>query len=149
MTTRPLWPQGASQIRPSMVQRFALLRHGRESLRSMQCEHGIVASALKPCVECRRKPPAQATANVDVDEYERELEIRQEEQRSDAKFLRRIGRELIDNGGRDAGLGLKFYDTAIKYERASLETLKEIRDKRHDRWLAAEVARQQGREVGN
>ena len=115
----------------------------------MQCEHGVVASALKPCVECRRKPRAPVSTAADVDEFERELEIRQEEQRSDAKYLRRVGRELIENGGRDAGLGLKFFDTAIKYERASLETLKEIRDKRHDRWLAAEVARQQGREVGN
>ena len=118
-----------------------------------QCErHGVAYSALAPCAQCRKDPGPAVTGGHAFDELERELRIRQDEFRADGKFLRKHARDLIsgvDAKAIDRRDAYKAYECAFKAERLALEALKEIRDKEHDRWLAAEVARQQGREVAS
>lgn len=115
-----------------------------------QCKHGATPSALAPCALCRAEPGPAIAAGAAFDELERDLRIRQDEFRQDAKILRRHARDLLDEGtAQDRRDAYKAFECAFKAERLSLDALKEIRDKEHDRWLAKEVAIQQGREGGN
>lgn len=99
---------------------------------------------LEQCAECRSaRRGAVAIESPKADT--RELELREDEYRTDAKFLRRKGREWLETGtAQERNSALKAFDAAAKYERLALEIRSTRLEFEHDRWLVEQKRKLSG-----
>lgn len=103
-----------------------------EGTNKRRCRHGNVLGPLDSCPDCAAadtpfKPPTAA-------ELDKEMRLREEEFRTVAKQLRNKAAKMMETA-KERGTAIKFYDVALKYERASLEIRNRLSDREHDRWL--------------
>jgi hypothetical protein len=101
-----------------------------------RCElHDATYGALEQCAECRRsKSVTVKTGAPKADTHE--LRLREQEYREADKFLRRVAREVLDEGtAQERGLAIKMFDAAAKWARLSLEIHTSIKELEHDQWL--------------
>jgi hypothetical protein len=98
-------------------------------------EHGVTYGPLEQCGECRSA--RSITVKVGSPKADtKELRLREAEYRETDKYLRRIGREILDEGtAQERGLALKAFDAASKWARLSLEIHTSIKELEHDQWL--------------
>jgi hypothetical protein len=90
---------------------------------------------LEQCSVCRAaRAITVKTASPKADT--RELELRENEYREADKYLRRIGREWLDDGTpQERNAALKAFDSASKWARLSLEIRQQRLEMEHDQWL--------------
>jgi hypothetical protein len=90
---------------------------------------------LEQCGVCRsQRAITVKTASPKADT--RELELRENEYREADKFLRRIGKEWIDEGtAQERNAALKAFDAASKWARLALEIRQQRLEMEHDQWL--------------
>lgn len=99
------------------------------------CErHGEVFEKSAGCVGCIADPGA-AEDLVEPISTDKDLSLLEAELRTEARFYRKIGRELAAGTERDIAVGLKAAEVALKYDRAYKEILVERKGREHDRWL--------------
>jgi hypothetical protein len=97
--------------------------------------HDVVYGKLEQCAQCRA---ARAiTVKVSSPKADtRELELRESEYREADKYLRRVARELMEEGtAQERGLALKAFDAATKWARLALEIRTSRLELEHDQWL--------------
>lgn len=100
---------------------------------------------LEQCADCRTARRDSAIASTSPKADTRELELRENEYRTDAKYLRRKAREWIDEGtAQERNGALKAFDAAAKYERMALEVRLMRLEFEHDQWLRDENMRMSG-----
>ena len=98
--------------------------------------HDETFAALAVCPKCKSDPGDIIAPEEENSPADRELELLFQEFRTEAKFLRRISRERIEDGtAQDLAVALKASDVALKYDRAAVEIQSRLHDKRHDHWL--------------
>jgi hypothetical protein len=97
--------------------------------------HNVSYGALEQCGACRAaKGITVKTAAPKADTHE--LRLREQEYREADKFLRRVAREILDEGtAQERGLAIKMFDAASKWARLSLEIHTSIKELEHDQWL--------------
>jgi hypothetical protein len=100
------------------------------------CEtHDQHYGKIEQCSGCRAaRSITVKTASPKADT--RELELREIEYREADKFLRRIGKEWIDEGtAQERNAALKAFDAASKWARLALEIRQQRLEMEHDQWL--------------
>lgn len=100
--------------------------------------HDVWYGKLEQCGECRRAHASAARIESPKADT-RELEIREAEYRETDKYLRKIGREWLDEGtARERNVALKAFDTASKFARIAYEIRQWRLEVEHEQWLAAQ-----------
>lgn len=66
---------------------------------------------------------------------DKELQLIEDELRAEARYYRKLGRELCAEGGRDVAHGLKAAEVSLKFDRAYKELVQQRKEYEHDRWL--------------
>lgn len=76
--------------------------------------------------------PSVAIAPVTLD---KELALIESELRAEARYYRKLGRELCDGTERDIAVGLKAAEVSLKFDRAYKELVERRKEYEHDKWL--------------
>ena len=106
--------------------------------------HDVTYGSLEQCGVCRAAKGASIKPGSPKADT-RELELREDEYRTDAKYLRRKAREWIDGGtAQERNIALKAFDAASKYERLALEIRSARLEIQHDQWLRDENMKMHG-----
>lgn len=106
--------------------------------------HNRQYGKLEQCADCR-SARVHTVAAVSPKADTRELELRESEYREADKFLRRMGRELLDEGtAQERGLAIKMFDAASKWARLALEIRSDRLEIEHDHWLRDENMKMRG-----
>jgi hypothetical protein len=107
------------------------------------CAHGKPYGGIEQCGECRKaRAVSVRTASPKADL--RELELLEDECREAAKYLRRHGRDWVEGTDRERNVGLKAFETALKYDRMAYEARALRVGVEHDQWLRDENMRMRG-----
>jgi hypothetical protein len=111
----------------------------REGGQRWCADHDVLFTKSTTCPEC--KPVAlDVIAPVTTD---KELSLLESELRAEARYYRKLGRDLTVNVG-ETGYGLKAAEISLKYDRAYKELLSERKAREHDAWLVEENRKLQG-----
>jgi hypothetical protein len=106
--------------------------------------HDIRYGKLEQCRACRAERSATVKASSPKADT-KELRLRESEYREADKFLRRIAREILDEGtAQERGLAIKMFDAAAKWARIALEINTSMLEIEHDQWLRDENMRMRG-----
>jgi len=106
--------------------------------------HDEVFARTTTCSKCEpgKGAPLGAITPIDTD---KDLSLLEGEFREAGKYLRRNGRDLNEEGtAQDKNTAIKFFEAALKYDRAALEIIKARKDREHDRWLVEQNRLLQG-----
>jgi hypothetical protein len=107
-------------------------------------KHDIRYGKLEQCSACR----GERVASVKVGSPKadtKELRLRESEYRESDKFMRRIAREVLEDGtAQERGIAIKMFDAAAKWARLSLEIHTSLTELEHDQWLRDENMRMGG-----
>lgn len=99
---------------------------------------------LEQCAKCRAARSIVVSATSPKADTS-ELRLRENEYREADKYLRRMGRDWLDNGtAQERNVALKAFDAAAKYARIALEIHQSLKELEHDQWLV-----EQKRRLGN
>lgn len=104
-------------------------------------DHDVVFPKTMSCPQCKLGLGAPASAIVPVT-TDKELDLLESELRTEARFYRKLGRELCADN--EHGYGLKAAELALKYDRAYKEILAERKGREHDQWLVEQNRLLQG-----
>jgi hypothetical protein len=97
--------------------------------------HDVVYGKLEQCSACRSARSITVKTGAPKADTA-ELRLRESEYREADKYLRRLGREWLDDGtAQERGLALKAFDAASKWARIALEIHTSIKELEHDQWL--------------
>ena len=100
-------------------------------------QHSQVFPKTSTCSQCEPGgAPLSAVAPITTD---KELDLIESELRSEARYYRKLGRDLTGDGAqgtaRDINSGLKAAEVSLKFDRAYKELVQARKDREHDRWL--------------
>jgi hypothetical protein len=101
-------------------------------------EHNVWYGKLEQCGICRAaRSLTTRTESPKADTHE--LAVRESEYRETDKYLRKLGRDWIDEGTpRERNVALKAFDTAAKFARIAYEIRQWRTEIEHEQWLAAQ-----------
>lgn len=107
-------------------------------------KHDKHYSKLEQCGACRaERAGTVAVGSPKADT--RELELREQEYREADKYLRRMAREVLDDGtAQERGLAIKMFDAASKWARLALEIRTSRLEMEHDQWLVEQKRKLSG-----
>lgn len=100
--------------------------------------HDVTYGKLEQCSACRAAHATSArTESPKADTSE--LATRESEYREADKYLRKKGREWLEDGtAQERNVALKAFDTASKFARISYEIRQWRLEIEHEQWLAAQ-----------
>lgn len=100
---------------------------------------------------CPRCPPGLGAPVAAITEVttDKELGLLENELRTEARYYRKLGRDLCEGTDREIGYGLKAAEIALKYDRAYKDILAERKGREHDIWLVNENRKLQGKGDGD
>ena len=100
--------------------------------------HDVWYGKLEQCGACR-EAHYSATKNVSPKADTSELAVRESEYREADKYLRKKGKEWLEDGtAQERNVALKAFDTASKFARISYEIRQWRLEVEHEQWLAAQ-----------
>jgi hypothetical protein len=106
--------------------------------------HDVLYGKVEQCPRCRADRSItvkQASPKADT----HELKLREDEYREADKFLRRIGKEWLDEGtAQERNAAIKAFDAASKWARLALEIRTTRLEIEHDQWLRDENMKMRG-----
>ena len=118
--------------------------HGPDQKRCT--DHDVVFARTTTCPSC--SPGVRAAVEIAPVTTDKELDLLESELRAEARYYRKLGRELTGDGAdgakSDINSGLKAAEVALKYDRAYKEILAERKGREHDQWLVEQNRLLQG-----
>jgi len=111
-------------------------------------KHDVIYEKIRSCHACDLDPTVSIDAIAPIT-TDKELQLIEDELRAEARYYRKLGRELCDSGGRDVQHGLKAAEVSLKFDRAYKELVQQRKEREHDRWLVDENRKLQGNGVAH